>query len=172
MYKGTPIEVASEKERDELIAKYKAEIERIKELNNKHESTRQDCGFSSSEDKTDGVHNDIASLNQSRINMLKEDIDRIKVVNKTVEEGSVGFGNVVTVEYPDGDIGKFKISSTNGREGDVFKITSMAPLAKAIFGKKEGDFCSYKVGNNEFIVKIIAVEKQKKSEEEPKGLGE
>jgi transcription elongation factor GreA len=82
-------------------------------------------------------------LLQARINRLKEKLNSSYIVDKSaIPKGIVAFGCVVTVrDISDGIEEKYEFVGPGEEDysGDVLKILTSSPLAKAMLGKKPGD---------------------------------
>lgn len=82
-------------------------------------------------------------LLQARINRLKDKLNNSYIVDKSaVPKGIVAFGCLVTVrDLSDGVEEKYEFVGAGEEDysGDVLKILTSSPLAKAMIGKKPGD---------------------------------
>lgn len=82
-------------------------------------------------------------LLQARINRLKDKLNNSYIVDKAaIPKGVVAFGCIVTVrDVSDGVEEKYEFVGPGEEDysGDVLKILTSSPLAKAMLGKKPGD---------------------------------
>lgn len=82
-------------------------------------------------------------LLQARINRLKDKLNNSYIVDKAaIPKGIVAFGSVVTVrDLADGSEEKYEFVGPGEEDysGEILKILTSSPLAKAMLGKKPGD---------------------------------
>ena len=69
----------------------------------------------------------------------------------------IKFGDRVKILFPDNSEKLLTIGTTREVTPQNGVISDECPLGKALLGAKKGDKISYKVGENIFTVKILAV---------------
>lgn len=99
------------------------------------------------------VMNEINSL-YARIDNIKIVLSNSEVVVLDPNSDIVDIGSLVTVAYDDeDDVERFILIENNYNNAlssgrDAF-VTLESPMGKAVFGKKKGDICNYKVVNKD-----------------------
>ncbi|HLJ11503.1 MAG TPA: transcription elongation factor GreA [Planctomycetaceae bacterium] len=101
-------------------------------------------------------------LMQARINRLKEKLANSYIVDKSaLPKGVVAFGSLVTVkDLSDGAEEKYQFVGPGEEDymGEVLKILTSSPLAKAMLGKKPGEKVDIPLPKGSRRVEIVAVE--------------
>lgn len=78
-------------------------------------------------------------------------------MDSTSNSSEIKFGNRVKILFPDNSEKLLTIGSTREVTPQNGVISDECPLGKALLGAKNGDEISYRVGENSFTVKILAV---------------
>ena len=78
-------------------------------------------------------------------------------MDSTPSSSEIKFGNRVKILFPDNSEKVLTIGTTREVTPHNGVISDECPLGKALLGAKNGDKISYKVGENSFTVKILAV---------------
>ncbi len=101
-------------------------------------------------------------LLQARINRLKAKLASSYIVDKAaMPKGVVAFGSMVTVkDMTDGIEEKYQFVGAGEEDysGEVLKILTSSPLAKAMLGKKPGDQVDVPLPKGSRRMEIIAIE--------------
>jgi transcription elongation factor GreA len=101
-------------------------------------------------------------LLQARINRLKDKLHNSYIVDKAaIPKGIVAFGCIVTVrDVSDGIEEKYEFVGPGEEDysGDVLKILTSSPLAKAMLGKKPGDQVDVPLPKGSRRMEIVAIE--------------
>jgi transcription elongation factor GreA len=101
-------------------------------------------------------------LMQARINRLKEKLANSYIVDpSTIPKGIVAFGCVVRVkDIADGIEEKYMFVGPGEEDysGDVLKILTSSPLARAMIGKKPGDQVDVPLPKGSRRMEIVAIE--------------
>jgi transcription elongation factor GreA len=99
---------------------------------------------------------------QARINHLKAKLANSYIVDKaSMPKGVVTFGSIVTVRgVDDNDEEKYEFVGPGEEDytGDVMKILTSSPLAKALLGKKPGDQVEVPLPRGSRKVEVVAIE--------------
>lgn len=100
-------------------------------------------------------------LLQARINRLKDKLNNSYIVDKSaIPKGIVAFGCIVTVrDLSDGIEEKYEFVGPGEEDysGDVLKILTSSPLAKAMIGKKPGDQVDVPLPKGSRRMEIVAI---------------
>ena len=100
-------------------------------------------------------------LLQARINRLKAKLANSYIVDKSaVPKGVVAFGSVVTVrDLTDGLEEKYEFVGPGEEDysGEVLKILTSSPLAKAMLGKKPGEQVDVPLPKGSRRMEIVAI---------------
>jgi len=93
-----------------------------------------------------------------RIHQLSKLLDTLTVVEPRTDGDQVFFGAWVTVEDEDGNEFTYRIVGPDESDSTKRLISSEAPMAKALLGKKEGDWVTVRrpKGPADFLVKKIS----------------
>ena len=93
-----------------------------------------------------------------RIHQLSKLLDTLTVVEPRSDGDAVYFGAWVTVEDEDGKEFTYRIVGPDESDSTKKLISSEAPMAKALLGKKEGDWITVRrpKGPADFLVKKIS----------------
>ena len=101
-------------------------------------------------------------LLQARINRLKSKLASSYIVDKAnIPKGIVAFGSIVTIkDTVDGSEEKYQFVGPGEEDysGDVLKILTSSPLAKAMIGKKPGDTVDVTLPKGVHKMEIVAIE--------------
>jgi transcription elongation factor GreA len=101
-------------------------------------------------------------LLQARINRLKAKLATSFIVDKaTIPKGVVAFGSIVTVKDVAGGVEEKYQFVGPGEEdysGEVLKILTSSPLAKAMIGKKAGDEVDVPLPKGSRRMQVVAIE--------------
>ncbi len=101
-------------------------------------------------------------LLQARINRLKEKLANSYIVDlASIPKGIVAFGSVVRVkDILDGTEEKYMFVGPGEEDydGEVLKILTSSPLAKAMIGKKPGDQVDVPLPKGSRRMEIVAIE--------------
>jgi transcription elongation factor GreA len=101
-------------------------------------------------------------LLQARINRLKAKLASSYIVDKSaVPKGIVAFGCIVTVkDISDGIEEKYEFVGPGEEDysGDVLKILTSSPLAKAMIGKKPGEQVDVPLPKGSRRMEIVAID--------------
>lgn len=101
-------------------------------------------------------------LLQARINRLKAKLASSYIVDKAnMPKGIATFGSIVTVkDSVDGSEEKYQFVGPGEEDysGDVLKILTSSPLAKAMIGKKPGDQVDVPLPKGSRKMEIVAIE--------------
>lgn len=101
-------------------------------------------------------------LLQARINRLKAKLASSYIVDKAnMPKGIATFGSIVTVKDSiDGSEEKYQFVGPGEEDysGDVLKILTSSPLAKAMIGKKPGDQVDVPLPKGTRKMEIVAIE--------------
>jgi transcription elongation factor GreA len=101
-------------------------------------------------------------LLQARINRLKAKLASSYIVDKAaMPKGVVAFGCIVTVkDMTDGVEEKYQFVGPGEEDysGDVLKILTSSPLAKAMLGKKPGEQVDVPLPKGSRRMEVVAVE--------------
>jgi transcription elongation factor GreA len=101
-------------------------------------------------------------LLQARINRLKEKLNNSYIVDKAaIPKGVAAFGSVVTVrDVADGSEEKYEFVGPGEEDysGDIMKILTSSPLAKALLGKKPGDEVDVPLPKGSRKIAIVAIQ--------------
>lgn len=104
-------------------------------------------------------------LLQARINRLKSKLASSYIVDKSaIPKGIVAFGCIVTVKDTVDKIEEKYQFVGPGEEdysGEVLKILTSSPLAKAMLGKKPGEFVDVPLPKGSRRMEIVAIEDSK-----------
>ena len=103
------------------------------------------------------ARNDQANL-EKRIIEIEFTLEHATVIDKTKEDGKVGIGSQVELQYEDDDdVEKYRI--VGSQEADPFsnKISNESPIAAAIIGKKVGETVEVTSPDGVYSVKIVAI---------------
>ncbi len=98
---------------------------------------------------------------QAKINQLKSKLASCYIVDKAdMPKGQVTFGSTVTVK--DLDLGdeetyEFVGPGEEDYDGDVMKILTTSPIAKALMGKKVGDKVDVEVPRGTMQLEIVKI---------------
>ena len=99
---------------------------------------------------------------QARINMLKAKLANSFIVDKSsLPKGVVSFGSRVTVrDVKDKTEETYEFVGPGGEDysGDILKILTSSPLAKALMGKKAGDHVEVQLPKTTQKLEIVKVE--------------
>ena len=99
---------------------------------------------------------------QARINMLKAKLANSFIVDKsTLPKGVVSFGSRVTVrDVKDKTEETYEFVGPGGEDysGDILKILTSSPLAKALMGKKVGDQVEVQLPRTTQKLEVVKVE--------------
>lgn len=132
---------------------YLAEIDALKDkLNQLYANVSK--GVYSYEDLADAEMKIVKDIN-ARVARL----GTIQIIEKHNKEENVDINDVVTVSFAPGDELSFTLIC--GRANDESEVSLSSPLGKAIYDKKVGDACTYKVGTNIMNVVITEITKPK-----------
>ncbi|MFN0051463.1 MAG: transcription elongation factor GreA [Planctomycetales bacterium] len=100
-------------------------------------------------------------LLQARINRLKDKLNNSYIVDKSaIPKGIVAFGCMVTVrDLTDGIEEKYEFVGPGEEDysGEVLKILTSSPLAKAMIGKKPGDQVDVPLPKGSRRMEIVAI---------------
>lgn len=100
-------------------------------------------------------------LLQARINRLKDKLNNSYIVDKSaIPKGIVAFGCIVTVrDLSDGIEEKYEFVGPGEEDysGEVLKILTSSPLAKAMLGKKPGDQVDVPLPKGSRRMEIVAI---------------
>ncbi len=104
----------------------------------------------------DAARNEQAQI-EAKIKDLEYRLEHASIVDKKSNNGSVGLGSMVTIEYDDGDTEEFKI--VGSVEADSFnnKISNESPLGNALFNCKKGDVVEVASPNGAYSIKILNI---------------
>ena len=101
-------------------------------------------------------------LLQARINRLKEKLANSYIVDKSaIPKGIVAFGRIVRVrDIADGIEEKYEFVGPGEEDysGEILKILTSSPLAKAMIGKKPGDQVDVPLPKGSRRMEIVAIE--------------
>jgi transcription elongation factor GreB len=93
-----------------------------------------------------------------RLRFLKKRLDALQVVEPHPGQlGRVFFGATVTIEDEDGKRSKYRIVGSDEIDTKRGWISIDSPLAKALLGKKKGDFALVMRPKGETEVQILAI---------------
>lgn len=96
---------------------------------------------------------------ERRLRFLRHQIDEAVVVDPTKNKlDTVQFGASVSVEDEDGRVKNYAIVGTDETNAEKNYISWKSPIAKALLGKKVGDFVSVSTPNGEVELEIIALQ--------------
>ena len=99
---------------------------------------------------------------QARVNMLRAKLANSYIVDKsTLPKGVVSFGSRVTVrDVQDKSEETYEFVGPGGEDysGDILKILTSSPLAKALMGKKAGDQVELQLPKTTQKLEIVKVE--------------
>jgi transcription elongation factor GreB len=70
----------------------------------------------------------------------------------------VRFGATVTVRAPSGDVRRYRIVGVDEADADDGQIAFVAPLARALLGKSEGDAAVVRSPRGEEELEVVAIE--------------
>ena len=105
----------------------------------------------------DQAREDQANL-EKRIAEIEYSLEHANVVDKIENDGKVGIGSSVELQYEDeDDTESYKI--VGSQEADPFnnKISNESPIAAAIMGKKVGETVEVSSPDGVYSVKIVAI---------------
>ena len=77
--------------------------------------------------------------------------------SNTADSSKIKIGNRVKILFPDNSEKLLIVGTTREVTPQNGVISDECPLGKALLGAKNGDEISYKVGENSFTVKVLAV---------------
>jgi transcription elongation factor GreA len=101
-------------------------------------------------------------LLQARINRLKAKLASSYIVDKAaIPKGIVAFGCIVTVkDVADGSEEKYQFVGPGEEDysGEVLKILTSSPLAKAMLGKKPGEQVEVPLPKGSRRMEVVAIE--------------
>ncbi|MEZ6055087.1 MAG: transcription elongation factor GreA [Planctomycetaceae bacterium] len=97
----------------------------------------------------------------AKINQLKTKLASCYIVEKAdMPKGVVAFGSIVTVKDTDLDEEETYEFVGPGEEdynGDIMKILTTSPIAKALMGKKEGDSVEVELPRGSMTLEIVKI---------------
>ena len=101
-------------------------------------------------------------LMQAKINMLKARLSNSYIVDKSsMPKGVVTFGSLVTLKdlaYGDEEKYEFVGPGEEDYSGDIMKILTTSPLAKALLGKKPGDKVEVAVPKGTRKLEVVSID--------------
>ncbi len=99
-----------------------------------------------------------AGVIDGKINLLKERISSARIIYPNEQpKGEVRFGAKVELKI-NGNPQKFQIVGVDEADVKKQKIAFVAPIAKNITGKKEGEELDFRLGEENRKIKIIAID--------------
>lgn len=149
----------------EGLAEVQAELKQLKEV--KLPDVLDSLNRARSEgDLRENAAYDSAKSDKEKIEYRIEELEDVLADYEIIKEKKSGvakrveIGGEVEVEYQNADNKKnFKLKIVGESEANAIegKISNESPLALSILGKKKGDTASFKVKNQELVVKIIEI---------------
>ena len=98
---------------------------------------------------------------QAKINQLKSKLASCQIVEKSdMPKGVVSFGSTVTVrdlDLDDTETYEFVVPGEEDYDGDVMKILTTSPIAKALAGKKVGDEVEVEIPRGTMKLKVVEI---------------
>lgn len=101
-----------------------------------------------------------------QLGSLKRELHEVELVKSHGDIARVDIGDIVELYNKDFD-DRFKVLLTAnykidiGEDDEISEISINSPIGEAIFGKKAGDYSSYKVNNRKFDIEIVSFERSK-----------
>lgn len=92
-----------------------------------------------------------------RIRRLRDRIDNSNHRSETTHDGTVREGEVVVLDFGDGEPERYVVSALTDVDDDVAAVTPTSPLGKALLGTTAGSTVSYKTPSGERSVQVVTV---------------
>ncbi len=93
-----------------------------------------------------------------RIRQLQGMLEDATIVEAGSVDGTVRVGATVTIDFGDGDTGRYLVGSIEETNVGAEIVSPEAPLGKALLGRSVGDDVSYQVNGRTLVVKLVGIE--------------
>jgi len=93
-----------------------------------------------------------------RIRQLKAMLEDATIVEAGSVDGTVRVGATVTIDFGDGDTGRYLVGSIEETNVNSEIVSPDAPLGKALLGHSVGDDVAYEVNGRTLAVKLVGIE--------------
>ncbi len=93
-----------------------------------------------------------------RIRQLQGMLEDATIVEAGSVDGTVRVGATVTIDFGDGDTGRYLVGSIEETNAGVEIVSPDAPLGKALLGRSMGDEVAYEVHGRTLSVKLVGIE--------------
>lgn len=93
-----------------------------------------------------------------RIRQLKAMLEDTAIVEAGPADGTVRVGATVTIDFGDGDTGRYLVGSIEEMKDGAEIVSPDAPLGRALIGRSVGDEVSYEVSGQTLAVKLVGIE--------------
>lgn len=92
-----------------------------------------------------------------RIRRIRDRIDHSDHSSETTHDGTVREGEVVVIDFGDGEPERYVVGALTDVDDDVAALTPSSPLGKALLGAVAGSTVSYKTPSGDRSVQVVAV---------------